>query len=366
MVFSPIREVLLVTAGDLVVWRHDVVIPETAGSRAGGTFDSTYFIEHIGTKRSVVLAYGRQGRSAPEMATVLSDGTLWLRRDATIVYASPGHEPSEGSDNSKIVAAYPDGLILAFPEGRPEDVPSLHTLQWESLTAGGPSWLAAMLQEHLREDEHPEFKRAGNKIAWLADASDGKGKKLAPRQRMFVFDVLHRDVRPIGGDESPIVRISGFDAHRAFDGTKVIDVDTGKVSAVSEGFSQVEGYFGCAARRSTIGFVDGIVYLARETRDAYEVMGIPYDLANVRLPVGTRGIDGEKGPDPPFDLKALQLPGPIYRLEKSKLSRIPGKRRGELQLNVLFFVSDNVIRVWDGTTWIPLAAAPPRSGPPQK
>jgi hypothetical protein len=110
-----------------------------------------------------------------------------------------------------------------------------------------------------------------------------------------------------------------------------------------------------------------MVYLARETGEAYELMGVPYNLGELRSKEVHSAFPNFKREDgKPIGLDVLKTLVPrnvTYRLEKSKLTRIPKDKRNGFYLGELFFAHDNLLRVWDGTTWIALPGSKV-SGPP--
>jgi hypothetical protein len=368
----PVTDQVMAVGADWIVWRHGIVVPETTGLRVGVSFDLTYYIERLGKERRVSLAYGEQVRLS-EIATLLPNDALLVCRGNTFAYAAAGHEPMKnGKTGGSILAVFPDGAVVGKLKG-PVDTPdALQSLTWVAVGREF-NWISTQLGE-IRYSDGLVFNRVGDKIVWIAGGSNDSKTKTHPPHRLFLFNVSRADIRQVSDGRSPIESIAGFDGRSAFDGMKVVNIETGAINETSDAYKEFHGYFYLNSATSptsysevVVSFLDGMVYLARETGEAYELMGVPYNLGELRskeVHSAFPNLKREEGKPIGLDvLKTLVSRNVTYRLEKSRLSRIPKDKRNGFYLGELFFAHDNLLRVWDGTTWIALPGSKV-SGPP--
>lgn len=368
----PVTDHVMAVGADWVVWCHSIVVPETAGLRVGVSFDLTYYIERLGKERRVSLAYGEQARLS-EIATLLPNEALLVCRGNTFAYAAAGHEPmTNGKAGGSILAVFPDGAVVGRSKGSVDTPDALQTLTWVAVGREF-DWISTQLGE-IRHSDGLVFNRVGDKIVWIADGSDDSKTGRHTPHRLFLFNVSRADIRQVIDGRSPLESIAGFDGRSAFDGMKVINIQTRAVNETSDAYKEFHRFFYRNSSTSAtsysevvVSFLDGMVYLARETGEAYELMAVPYNLGELRskeVRSAFPNLKREEGKPIGLDvLKTLVPRNVTYRLEKSKLSRIPKDSRNGFRLGELFFVHDNLLRVWDGTTWIALpeskVSAPP-------
>jgi hypothetical protein len=306
----------------------------------------------------VSLAYGRQG-DLSDLATLLPNRSFLVCRGDSFVYVAPGHEPmTNGKASGSILAVFPDGAVVCNPK-KPLSVRGAPgSLAW--VTVGREFGSFPTQLSETRFPERVAFIRVDDSIVWVGRGSDVATPSSAAPLHLFMFNVARGQARRVGNGESPIEVIVGFDGRSVFDGVKVVNIETGIVTETSASYKKFHDlfYLNCRTEgENVIAFLDGMVFLARETDEAYELVGVPFQIEPPPQEARKAFPSAKRLDEKPFsldDLKTLLVRNVTYRLEKSKLSRIPKAKRDGFNLRELFFSHDIVMRVWDGTTWLVL------------